>query len=78
MRMMLVRMGHKAEDQTKRKFVFMIKWRVNGTLEVVVKSLFLWGILMDMWGNVLRVLKVYTREWYWEKKCRRKKIAGVL
>ena len=29
-----------------------------------------------MWGNVLRVLKVYTREWYWEKKYRRKKIAG--
>ena len=32
---------------------------------------------MDMWGNVLRVLKVYTGEWCWEKKCR-KKIAGVL
>ena len=33
---------------------------------------------MDMWGNVLRVLKVYMGEWCWEKKCRRKKIAGVL
>ena len=25
-----------------------------------MKSSFLWGISMDMWGNVLRVLKVYT------------------
>ena len=32
----------------------------SGTWEVVVKSLFLWGISMDMWGNVLRVLKVFT------------------
>ena len=27
---------------------------------------------MNMWGNVLRVLKVYTGEWCWEKKCRRR------
>ena len=27
---------------------------------------------MDMWGNVLRVLKVYTGEWCWEEKCRRR------
>ena len=33
---------------------------------------------MDMWGNVLRVLKVYMGEWCWEKKCRRKKMAVVL
>ena len=26
---------------------------------------------MDMWGNVLKVLKVYTGKWCWEKKCRR-------
>ena len=38
----------------------MMKWGVSGTWEVVVKSLFLWGISMDMWGNVLRVLKVFT------------------
>ena len=30
---------------------------------------------MGMWGNVLRALKVYMGEWYWEKKCRRKRIA---
>ena len=53
-------MGHKAEDQTQRKFVFIIKRRVNGTWEVLVKSLFLWGISLDMWGNVLRILKVRT------------------
>ena len=52
-------MGHKAEDQIKRKFVFMMKCRVSGTWEVLVKSSFLWGISMDMWGNVQRVLKVY-------------------
>ena len=33
--------------------------------------------IMDMWGNVLRVLKVYTRGMVMGKKCR-KKIAGVL
>ena len=26
------------------------------------KSLFPWGMLMDIWGNVLRVLKMYTGE----------------
>ena len=30
--------GHKAEDQTQRKFFFMMNWRVSGTLEVLVKS----------------------------------------
>ena len=44
---------------------------MSGTWEVLVKSLFLWEISMDMWGNVLRVLKVYTGEWCWEEKCRR-------
>ena len=29
-------------------------------LGVQVKSLFVWGISMDMWKNVLMVLKVYT------------------
>ena len=29
---------------------------------------------MDMWRNMLRVLKVYTGKWCWEKKCRRKKL----
>ena len=48
----------------QRKFIFMIKWRVSGTLEVLVKSLFLWGISMDMCENVLRVLKVYTGQWH--------------
>ena len=38
----------------------MMKWGVSGTWEVPVKSLFLWGISMDMWGNELRVLKVFT------------------
>ena len=52
-------MGHKAKDQTQRKFVFMMKWRVSGTWEVLVKSSFLWGISMDMWGKVLRILKVH-------------------
>ena len=33
----------------------------SGTLEVLVKSLFLWEISMEIRGNVLRVLKVYTR-----------------
>ena len=27
---------------------------------------------MEMWENMLRVLKVYTGEWCWEKKCRRR------
>ena len=31
-----------------------------------------------MWRKVLRVLKVYTGEWCWEKKSRRKEIAEVL
>ena len=52
-------MGHKDEGQTQKKCVLVMKWRVSGTLEVLVKSLFLWRISMDMWGNVLRVLKVY-------------------
>ena len=56
-----MRMGHKAEDQTQRKFVFMMKWRVSRTSEVLVKSLFLWGISMDIWENVLRPLKGVRR-----------------
>ena len=60
-------MGHKVEDQMQRKFVFMMKWGVSGTWEVVVKSLFLWGISMDMWVNVLRVLKVFTGDWCWKR-----------
>ena len=55
-----MRMGQKAEDQTQRKFVFMMNWRVSGTWDVLVKSSFLWGISINMWGDVLRVLKVYT------------------
>ena len=34
-------MGHKVKDQMQRKFVFMKKWGVNKTLDVLVKSLFL-------------------------------------
>ena len=30
-------MGYKAEYQTQRKFVFMMKWRVSGTWEVLGK-----------------------------------------
>ena len=60
-----MRMGHKAEDQVQRKFVFMMKRGVSGTWKVLVKSLFLRGISMDMVGNVLRVLKVCTGKWYW-------------
>ena len=37
-------------------------------LEVLMKSLFFGGISMDMWGNVLSILKEYTGVWYWEKK----------
>ena len=62
-----MRKGYKAEDQTQKKFVFVLNWGVSGILEVLVKSLFLWRISMDMSGNVLRVLKVYTGEWYSEK-----------
>ena len=36
-----MRINHKAEDQTQRKFVFMMNWRVGGTWEVLVKSSFL-------------------------------------
>ena len=68
----------KAEDQRQKQFVFVMKWRVSGSWEVLVKSWFLRGILMDTGGNMLRVLKVYMRKRYWEKKCRRKKIAEVL
>ena len=50
------------------------EWHLGSSSEIM----FLWGILMDMWENMLRVLKVYTGEWCWEKKCRRKKIAGDL
>ena len=56
-----------ATKHKTRHFIFMTKWRVSGTLEVLVKSSFLWGILMDMRENVLRVLKVYTGERYWER-----------
>ena len=52
-------MGHKAEHQTQSEFVFMMKWGLSETWEVLVKLLFLQGVLMDMWGNVLRVWKVY-------------------
>ena len=37
-------------------------------LEVLVKSLFLWGNSIDMWENELRVLKVYTGEMVLEKE----------
>ena len=30
-------MGPKVEDQMQRKFMFMMKWEVNGTWEVLVK-----------------------------------------
>ena len=29
---------------------------------------------MDMWRNVLRVLKVYTGEWHWEKNAEGKRL----
>ena len=31
-------MGHKAEDQTQRKCVFMMHWQVSWTLEILVSS----------------------------------------
>ena len=31
-------MHNKAEDQIQRKFVFMMKWRMSGTQEILVKS----------------------------------------
>ena len=49
----------------------------SGTLEVLVKSLFLYRISMGMQGNVLRVLKVCIGGMVLEKKSGRK-IAGVL
>ena len=52
-------MCHKAEDQSERKFVFIMKWRVRGTLEVLVKSLLLWQISIDMWGKSAESLKVH-------------------
>ena len=55
-------MGHKAKDLIQRKRVFVTKRRVSGTREVLVKSSFPWGILMVMWENALRVLKVCMRE----------------
>ena len=33
-----MRVRHQAEDQTHRKFVFMIKWQKSGTWKVLVKS----------------------------------------
>ena len=51
-------MGHSAEDQTQKKFIFMVEWRVSEIWEVQVKSLFFWAISMSMWENVLRVLKM--------------------
>ena len=50
-----VHMGHKAENQTEKvRFYYeMASW------EVLEKYVFLRRISMDMWGNVLRVLKVY-------------------
>ena len=39
------------------------EWDLGSSCEVIVSL----GILMNMWGNVLRVLKVYIGEWYWEK-----------
>ena len=50
--------GPQAKNQTQRKFVFMMKWRVSGTWEVLVKSSFLWGIFVahkkDVKCNVLK------------------------
>ena len=51
-----------SEKPDTEKVRFMMKWLVSGSWEVLVKSLFLWGISMDMQGNVLRILKVYTGE----------------
>ena len=39
----------------------------ESTWKVLAKSLFLWGILMDMWGNMLRVLKMYTGNGVWKR-----------
>ena len=50
-------MAHKVEDKTQRKFVFMMKWQLSGTWEVLVKSLSLCGISMDMWGKCAESFK---------------------
>ena len=65
-------MGHKAEGQTHRKFVFTMKWRVSGTCQVLVKSPFLWRISIDMYGKVLRVLKMCIGGMVLEKEVQKK------
>ena len=71
--------GPQAEDETLRKFVFMMKWRVSGhDLESSSEIIVSLGGSMDKRGNVLRVLKVYAGGMELGKKCRRKKIAGAL
>ena len=54
--------GPQSERPDTEKVRFMTKWQVSGTWEVLVKSSFLWEISLDMWKNVLRVLKVYMGE----------------
>ena len=67
-------MSHKAEDQTQKKCVFMMKWRVSGTSEVPVKLSSLWGISIDMLGNVLRVLNVYMGECIGKRNAKGRKV----
>ena len=43
--------GHRAEDQIRKKFVFIMKWRVSGIWEVLVKSLFLGIISLGIKGK---------------------------
>ena len=49
--------GPKSGRPDAEKVRFYDEMGVSGTWEVQVKPLFLWEISMDMWGNVLRVLK---------------------
>ena len=49
------------------------EWDLGSSSEIIVYL----GDFMDMWGNMLRVLKVYTGEMVLGKEMQ-KKIAGVL
>ena len=54
-------MDNKAEDQTEKVLFYdkmASEWDLGNSSEIIVSL----GITMDMWGSVLRVLKVYTGE----------------
>ena len=52
---------HSGRRDTK-KVRFYDEMASESDLENFSKIIVFWGISMGMWGNVLRVLKVYTRE----------------